>query len=138
VADNEIDTLLEATVNTIKAGVPELNVYPRVVPSIVLPALMAYPPDEVGYAETFDDEATVLFVLRLYVQQQQNGNDQKALNRYISRDGDKSVVKVLRDNPRVGGAAADVRVVQAANYGNWPVGSVTYLGVELRISAMLP
>lgn len=136
-ADNEIDTMMEALTTTVKAAVPELNVYPRVVANIVFPALVAYPPDEIGYGQTFDDDEDVLFVVRLYVTQKQNGDDQKQLNRYISRNGPTSVVQVLRENPRLGGAVADVRVVQAANYGNWPVGSLTYLGVELRIAAML-
>lgn len=135
---SEIDSIMVAAVNTVKAAVPELTAYAHVVPNVTLPAIMAYPPDEVTYGETFDDDATMLFVLRLYVSQRQDGKDQEQLNGYISRDGAKSVVAAIRDDPRLGGAVADARVVQAANYGNWPVGSVTYLGVELRIQAMLP
>lgn len=134
---SEIDEVLEAFIATVKASVPELNGYAHVVPSVTLPAIMAYPPDEINYGETFDDSGTMLFVGRIYVQQRQDGNDQKQLNTYLSRDGAKSVYAAIRDNPRLGGAVADARIVQATNFGNWPVGSVTYLGVEIRVIAML-
>lgn len=137
-ASSEIDDILVAAIGTIKSAVPELNAYEHVVPTIVVPAVVAYPPDEITYSETFDDDATMLFVVRLYVAQRQDGKDQQQLNTYLSRDGDRSVVAALRDNPRLGGAVADAQVVQAANYGNWPVGQTAYLGVELRIRAMLP
>ena len=134
---NEINNVLEGAITTVTTAVPALHGYMHVVPSVVLPAVMAYPPDAIEYGETFDDGATMLFVLRLYVAQRQDGSDQHQLNEYISRDGQDSVVTVIRENPRLGGVVADARVVQAANYGNWPVGSITYLGVELRIQAML-
>jgi hypothetical protein len=134
----EINDVMAAAVNVVKAAVPELNAYPRVVPTITLPAVVAYPPDEISYGDTFDDGGTMLFVLRLYVAQRGDGSDQTRLNEYISRDGARSVVQAIKDNPRLGGVVADARVVQAANYGNWPVGNVTHLGVELRIAAMLP
>lgn len=135
---SEIDDVLQAQVNTIKAAVAELNAYPHVVPNVTVPAVMAFPPDEVDYGETFDDAGRMLNVVRIYVAQRQDGTDQARLNEYISRTGAKSVIAALRASPRLGGVVADTRVVQAANYGNWPVGSVTYLGVELRIETMLP
>jgi hypothetical protein len=124
VADSEIDAVMSGVVQTVKAEVPELNVYPHVVPNVVMPALMTYPPDEITYGETFDDGATMLFVVRIYVPQKQ--------------DGTKSVVQAISEHPTLGGAVADARVVSAANYGNWPIGPTTYLGVELRIQAVLP
>jgi hypothetical protein len=138
VADSEIDAVMSGVVQTVKAEVPELNVYPHVVPNVVMPALMTYPPDEITYGETFDDGATMLFVVRIYVPQKQDGTDQAQLNHYISRTGPKSVVQAISEHPTLGGAVADARVVSAANYGNWPIGPTTYLGVELRIQAVLP
>lgn len=135
---NEIDSIMEAVTAIIKDKVPELNVYPFVVPGITVPAAMANPPDEVTYGETFDDDGTILFVVRLYVTQRQDGGDQRRINQYISRDDPKSVVKAIQENPTLNDTVADAQVVQAVNYGNWPVGSTTYTGVELRIKAMLP
>jgi hypothetical protein len=135
---NEIDALMDGVISTITAAVPELHGYAHVVPTVVMPAVMAYPPDDITYNETFDDGATVLFVVRLYVSQRQDGTDQQQLNAYLSRTGDKSVVDAIREHPTLQNAAADARVVGAANYGNWPIGPTTYLGVELRIQAMLP
>jgi hypothetical protein len=136
-SDSEVGSILAAAVATVTSAVPELQGYDRVVPTIQVPAVMAFPPDRVSYGETFDGDGTMLFVLRLFVQRAQDGSDQQKLNGYISRDGPSSVVAAIRDNPRLGGVVADVHVVEAANYGNWPVGQLTYLGVELRVQAML-
>jgi hypothetical protein len=134
---SEIDDILSAAIATVTATVPELHGYDKIVPKIQVPAVMAFPPDRVTYGETFDDEGTMLFVLRLYVTRAQDGSDQVLLNAYISREGQQSVVAALRASPRLGGAVADARVVEAANYGDYPVSQITYLGVELRIQAML-
>lgn len=139
--DNEIDAIMGASIDIVTAAVPSLSGYKHVVPALVLPAIMAFPPDEFTYGDTFDGglsgNATLLYVLRLYVSRTQDGNDQMQLNTYISRTGAESVIAALEANPRLGGTCADAQVIQAANYGNWPVGSQTYLGVELRIRVLL-
>lgn len=134
---SEVDGILKAAIDTAVAAVTELQGYERIVNTIKVPAIMAFPPDRLSYGETFDDAGEMLFVLRLYTSREVFADAQEALNAYISRTGPRSVVAALRANPRLGGVVADARVVEAANYGNWPVGQTTYLGVELRIQAML-
>lgn len=134
---SEIDDIMAAAVGTVTAAVPELTGYPHIVPKIVAPAVMAFPADRVSYGESFDDDGTLWFTLRLYVSREDLLGAQTSLNAYISRTGARSAIAALRASPRLGGVVADARVVEAANYGDWPVGQTTYLGVELRIQAML-
>ena len=141
VVDNEIDLIMSASIDVVVAACPSLHGYKHVVPQVTLPAVMAFPPDEFNYGDSFGgadaSDATLLYCLRLYVQRTQDGSDQQQLNTYLSRSGTESVIAALEANPRLNGACADVQVMQAANYGNWPVGSQTYLGVELRIRALM-
>lgn len=140
--ENEIDLILSASIDVVTAACPSLHGYKHVVPQIALPAVMAFPPDEFNYGDGFSDDrggdATLLYCLRLYVQRTQDGADQQQLNTYLSRRGVESVIAALEANPRLNGTCGDAQVLQAANYGNWPVGSQTYLGVELRIRALMP
>lgn len=133
----EIDDVLAGTISTITGAIPSLHGYAYVVPAIQLPAVMAFPPDELDYADTFSDDATMLYTVRLYVQRTQDGSDQAQLNAYISRNGAQSVHAAVRANPTLGGIVADAMIKAAVNYGNFPVSQNTYLGVELRIQAML-
>ena len=139
--DNEIDLILSASIDVVLAACPSLHGYKHVVPQVVLPAVMAFPPDEFNYGDSFNGagagDATLLYCLRIYVQRTQDGSDQQQLNTYISRAGAESVIAAIESEPRLNGTCADAQIMQAANYGNWPVGSQTYLGVELRVRALM-
>lgn len=132
-----IDGVLTAVVNTVKDAVPILNAYDKVLVQITAPAIIAFSPDRVPYDETFDGDTTMWFVLRLLVTRTQDGSDQAQLNAFISPRGVNSVVGALKASPNLGGAVDDLQVIEAVNYGNWPHGGKTYLGVELRVKAML-
>jgi hypothetical protein len=134
---SEVDDVLTASVQAVKAGVPELTAYDKIVTPITVPAVIAIPPDRIDYDETMDGGATMMFTLRLLVSRTQDGADQEALNAYMSRKGTRSVKAALEADPRLGGTVSDVFVNEAGNYGNWPVGGQTYLGFELRVKAML-
>lgn len=134
---SEVADILTATAEQIKAAIPSLNVYDHVIGTIQSPALMVFPPNRLPYGESFNGDGTMWYSVRLFVERRQSGEDQDALNTYISRTGPSSVIEALEGEPTLGGKVADVRVVEAAEYGNWPVGSKTYLGVELRLQAML-
>lgn len=134
---SEIDAVLNATAEQVKAAIPALNTYPYAVAGITAPAMMVFPPDRLPYGETFGDAATMWYTVRLLVARKQDGSDQAQLNGYMSRAGAESVRAAIEADPTLGGVVADVRVVEATNYGNWPVGSTTYLGFELRLQAML-
>jgi hypothetical protein len=134
---SEVARILSATVATVTAAVPSLNGYDAILPKIVAPAAMAFPPDEMNYHDSMSGDATMLYVLRIYVDRTQDGSDQSLLNDYISRNGPASVIAALEANPSLSGEVADAEVIQAANYGTWPIGQISYLGVELRIKALL-
>jgi len=139
--ENEIDLILGASIDVVTAACPSLHGYKHVMPQVTLPAVMAFPLDEFNYGDSFSgdlsSDATLLYVLRLYVQRTQDGSDQMQLNTYLSRSGPESVIAALEQHPRLNGTCADAQVLQAANYGNWPIGSQTYLGVELRIKVLM-
>jgi hypothetical protein len=118
-------------------AVPELTGYAYVAPTIKVPAVIAYPPDRFSYGDTFDGDGAVLYTIRLYVAREQTGGDTRKLNAYISRSGAQSVIEALREHPRLQGAVDDVTVVEATNYGNWPIGQTVYLGCEIRLQAMM-
>lgn len=139
---SQISDLREKIVAVVVAALPELHGYAKVVPNVTVPALMAFPPDRVGYDETESGgyaggSSSLAFPLRIYVERAQNGADQDTLDAYISPTGPQSIKQVLSGNPSLDRTVDDCRVVEASGYGNWPIGSVTYLGVELQIVAML-
>lgn len=134
----DINDVFDAAIQVVTDAVPELHGYSVVVQKLETPAIMAFPVDRIEYQQTMmGDEADLWFTFRLFVDRKTNGDDQRLLNTYISPTGSNSVIKAIKDSPRLGGVVADAAVVESSNYGNWPVGTVTYLGVEIRVRAMI-
>lgn len=139
--------LRQQSVALVALTFPELTPYPYVVSDIVVPCIMAFPPDSIVAGQSqagssFFDETvfdvgrtTVTLTLRIYVSRTQGPGDQDALDAYVSPDGDKSIWQVFDRNPTLSGACAVCHVTEVRNYGNWPVGAQTYLGVEIVLMA---
>jgi len=148
-----ITRLRKKSVEIVHAKLPELTAYPNVITNFEVPCVMAFPPDSIragqtmaggpggGPGEVFDfgtfdvGRTLVVFTIRIYVSRTQGAGDQNTLDAYVSPDGDKSVWKIFDMNPTLDGACNNCQVVEVRNYGNWPVGSVTYLGVEIVLTA---
>lgn len=143
-----ITRLREESVRIVSEAIPELTPYKNVLTTFNVPAVMAFPPDSVrpglsmvGNNDTFDmgsfdvGSTAVVFTLRVYVSRTQGPGDQEALDAYVSPDGDKSIIQVFDMNPTLDGACSNCHVTEVRNYGNWPVGSTTYLGAEIVLTA---
>jgi hypothetical protein len=148
VADPLLTRIRKQSVALVNAALPELTPYPYVVSDITVPCIMAFPPDSImagqsqaGPGEVFDFGAfdvgrtTVTLTLRIYVSRTQGAGDQDALDAYVSPDGDKSIWQIFDRNPTLDGACAVCHVTEIRNYGNWPVGAQTFLGVEIVLAA---
>ena len=145
-ADPLVTRLRTQSVALVHAALPELTPYPYVVSVIDAPCVMAFPPDSILagqsqagpdlFGDTFDvGRTTIALTLRIYVPRTQGAGDQDMLDRYVSPDGDKSIWRIFDTNPTLNGACAVCHVTEIRNYGNWPVGASTYLGVEIVLMA---
>lgn len=146
-ADPLITRLRRKSVEIVNAAIPELTPYDHVISNADVPCVMAFPPDLIRGGQTqagpdvftmggFDAGRTVVtFVLRIYASRTQGPGDQDALDAYVSPDGAQSIWQVFDRNPTLDGACSYCHVVEVRNYGNWPVGAATYLGVEIVLVA---
>jgi hypothetical protein len=132
-----IQDLRRKIIDIVTTQLPELHGYPKVVPNVTVPAVMCFPPDMVNPNETMDGGASTTLPIRLYVDRQQDGTEQDALDAYISPSGPKSIFAIFDANPTLDHTVADCRAMGASGYGNWPVGSITYIGVEIQLNIML-
>ena len=131
--DVDIKAIRAKIVDLICARFPELQPYARAEPAkkIQTPAAMAYPIDRVTYDETFDEGATIVMPVRLYLTQEPSAVDQDALDDYITPRGPKSVPQYMhRNHPTLDDLVMDARIREARNYGLWPVAQVSFLGIE--------
>jgi hypothetical protein len=148
VADPMITRLRKKSVELVTTAFPELQGYSHVITNFNVPCVMAFPPDSIrsgqtlaGPADTFDlgsfdtGRTLVSFTLRIYISRTQGPGDQEALDAYVSPDGEKSIWQVFDRNPTLDGACDSCHVVEVRNYGNWPVGASTFMGVEIVLNA---
>jgi hypothetical protein len=145
--DPLITRLRKKSVEIVNAALPELAPRPYVVTNFEVPCVMAFPPDSIrggqtqGGPDAFDvnvfdvGRTQVVFTLRIYISRTQDAGDQDTLDAYVSPDGDKSIWQVFDLNPTLDGSCSYCHVVEVRNYGNWPVGAMTYLGAEFVLSA---
>jgi hypothetical protein len=149
-ADPLITRLRKKSVEIVHEALPELAAYSNVVTNFTPPCVMAFPPDSIragqsmvnpGPGDVFDmgtvdvGRTLVTFTLRIYVSRTQGAGDQDLLDAYISPDGAKSIWQVFDRNPTLDDTCNVCQVTEVRNYGNWPIGSTTYLGVEIVLSA---
>lgn len=128
------------TVSAIRAGIaanlaeiPGLRTAATVPDSPNPPIAMVFP-DGIVFDTTFargmDEYRYTVLVL---VGRADERSAQNRLDSFCNPSGEYSVKQALEADKTLGGAAFDLRVQEMRNYGQTPVGEVTYLSAEWSV-----
>jgi len=98
------------------------------------PPLAVIIPDGTRYDDTFGRGMdTTTFRIILIVSRVAEKQAQKNLDAYCATTGAKSIKTAIEGDKTLGGSVFDCRVTEMRNYGQIPVGDVTYLGCEFVV-----
>ena len=76
---------------------------------------------------------TTTFRIILIVSRVAEKQAQKNLDAYCATTGSSSIKAAIEGDKTLGGSVFDCRVTEMRNYGQIPVGDVTYLGCEFVV-----
>lgn len=119
--------------STIRAAIPELNVYNKVPDVTQVPAVVIRPGkcDYVVGGGACQDWAYELYVL---VARTDTVIKQDQLDEYISATGANSVVAAIRATPGLGLSDVDAVVTEMKSYGgSWDAARISHLGAQLNL-----
>lgn len=98
------------------------------------PPLALVIPDNTKYDDVFGRGMdTTTFRIILMVSRVAEKQAQKSLDAYCATTGSSSIKAAIEGDKTLGGSVFDCRVIEMRNYGQIPVGDVTYLGCEFVV-----
>lgn len=98
------------------------------------PPLALVIPDNTKYDDVFGRGMdTITFRIILMVSRVAEKQAQKSLDAYCATTGSSSIKAAIEGDKTLGGSVFDCRVIEMRNYGQIPVGDVTYLGCEFVV-----
>jgi len=98
------------------------------------PPIAVVMPSSVSYDDTFKrGMQTYVFNVLVIVGRVDERTAQNNLDAYVSSTGTSSIKLAIEGDKTLGGVVFDTRVSEMRNYGQLPVGEVTYLTAEFTI-----
>ena len=98
------------------------------------PPVAVVMPSSVSYDDTFKrGMQTYVFNVLVIVGRVDERTAQNNLDGYVSSTGTSSVKLAIEGDKTLGGVVFDTRVSEMRNYGQLPVGEVTYLTAEFTV-----
>jgi hypothetical protein len=98
------------------------------------PPIAVVMPSSVSYDDTFHrGMQTYVFNVLVIVGRVDERTAQSSLDGYVSSTGSSSIKLAIEGDKTLGGVVFDTRVTEMRNYGQLPVGEVTYLTAEFTI-----
>lgn len=98
------------------------------------PPVAVVMPSSVSYDDTFKrGMQTYVFNVLVIVGRVDERTAQNNLDGYVSSTGNSSVKLAIEGDKTLGGVVFDTRVSEMRNYGQLPVGEVTYLTAEFTV-----
>jgi hypothetical protein len=98
------------------------------------PPIAVIIPDNTRYDDTFGRGMdTTTFRIILIVSRVAEKQAQNALDAYCATTGSSSIKAAIEGDKTLGGSVFDCRVIEMRNYGQIPIGDVTYLGCEFVV-----
>lgn len=118
------------------AGIVGTTVYDEVPETIKAPAVVIEP-DTSDFTFDFGGGASYMVDLVILVARTDSSRGQALADQYITPYGEKSVTKILRDNPSIGLSDTDVTVQGMHKYGaQFEVGGIKYIGAVLKVQVI--
>lgn len=130
-------TAIREGVGTRLETISGLRVYDKISGTVAPPAAMVEPGDPVIDFDLAMQRGLDGYRLRVVLLISFKGDTQTtdALDGYLAQSGATSVKAAVEGDRTLGGAAADCRVVDATNYGEYTFGQQTYVGVTFNVEA---
>lgn len=98
------------------------------------PPIAVVMPSSVSYDDTFrKGMQTYVFNVLVIVGRVDERTAQNNLDAYVSSTGNSSIKLAIEGDKTLGGVVFDTRVSEMRNYGQLPVGEVTYLTAEFTV-----
>jgi hypothetical protein len=98
------------------------------------PPIAVVMPSSVSYDDTFKrGMQTYVFNVLVIVGRVDERTAQSNLDAYVSSTGTSSIKRAIEGDKTLGGVVFDTRVSEMRNYGQLPVGEVTYLTAEFTV-----
>ena len=98
------------------------------------PPIAVVMPSSVSYDDTFKrGMQTYVFNVLVIVGRVDERTAQSNLDAYVSSTGTSSIKLAIEGDKTLGGVVFDTRVTEMRNYGQLPVGEVTYLTAEFTV-----
>lgn len=98
------------------------------------PPIAVVMPSSVSYDDTFrKGMQTYVFNVLVIVGRVDERTAQNNLDAYVSSTGNSSIKLAIEGDKTLGGVVFDTRVNEMRNYGQLPVGEVTYLTAEFTV-----
>ena len=98
------------------------------------PPIAVVMPSSVSYDDTFKrGMQTYVFNVLVIVGRVDERTAQSNLDAYVSSTGSSSIKLAIEGDKTLGGVVFDTRVSEMRNYGQLPVGEVTYLTAEFTV-----
>ena len=98
------------------------------------PPIAVVMPSSVSYDDTFKrGMQTYVFNVLVIVGRVDERTAQSNLDGYVSSTGSSSIKLAIEGDKTLGGVVFDTRVSEMRNYGQLPVGEVTYLTAEFTV-----
>ena len=98
------------------------------------PPIAIVMPSSVSYDDTFKrGMQTYVFNVLVIVGRVDERTAQSNLDAYVSSTGTSSIKRAIEGDKTLGGVVFDTRVTEMRNYGQLPVGEVTYLTAEFTV-----
>jgi hypothetical protein len=98
------------------------------------PPIAVVMPSSVSYDDTFKrGMQTYVFNVLVIVGRVDERTAQSNLDAYVSSTGSSSIKRAIEGDKTLGGVVFDTRVSEMRNYGQLPVGEVTYLTAEFTV-----
>jgi len=98
------------------------------------PPIAVVMPSSVSYDDVFKrGMQTYVFNVLVIVGRVDERTAQSNLDAYVSSTGTSSIKRAIEGDKTLGGVVFDTRVTEMRNYGQLPVGEVTYLTAEFTV-----
>lgn len=123
---------------TLLANIPGINVQPKVIESVVPPAVFIRTAPDLDYFHTFGNSSTPWQFDLLVVTGADVEFAQDPLDELVDARGDKSIVRVLLDNQTLGRTDCSLnQPLRLSHYGTLTFGQTPYTGATIRIGVVV-
>lgn len=133
----DLQDIREGLVANVRATNPSLEATWFVKDAISPPQFVVGAPERIEFDVTIARGADrYLIPCRVYVGRTDDEDSQTTLDAFLNSKSAGGIKTAVESDITLGGAASTVRVIEARDYGEYVIGNVPYLGVELLVEVI--